>query len=37
MANSVIYLLLLKSRLYDPLLEEGKSLKSHLDEFVFQQ
>ena len=33
MAKSVANRLLLKSRLYDLLLEEGKPLKPHLDEF----
>ena len=33
MAKSVTNRLLLKSRLYDPRLEEGKPLKPHLNEF----
>ena len=33
MAKSVTYRLFLKSRLYDLRLEEGGSLKGHLDEF----
>ena len=34
-ATSVTNRLLLKSRLYDIRLEEGKPLKPHLDEFFF--